>query len=488
MQLGTAAERARRRAQIMTFSGHHAVVLGGSMGGLLAARALADHFERVTLVERDRFPNEVAQRKGVPQGRHAHALTASGCGVLERFFPGYYSELIARGAVECEMGEDARWYVAGVRLARVASGLRSLLASRPLIETHTRERLLALANVRALDDCDVLAVTGSAERVDGVRVRPRSGVREEQTLAANLVVDATGRGSRMPVWLAQLGLPAPEEERVRVDVGYTSCLYRHEPQHLQGDKAVVVAVQPPNRRCGVAARLEDGRWIVTLAGYLGEQAPASHEGLIEYARGLPSSDIYELLREAQPCSEPVTATYRESLRRRYEQLEYFPEGLIVFGDAICSFNPIYGQGMSVAALEAELLGECLGSRGVPGLWRRFFAHAAKVIDSPWSIAVGGDLAFEEVAGKRTFVGNALSAYVRKLQHAGATDERAALAFLRVAQLVAPPSSLLAPAVAARVLFSPTGPAHDRSQQAHPQGNQRAKRARRVSADGGLARP
>jgi len=437
----------------MTFIGRHAVVLGGSMGGLLAARALADHFERVTVVERDRFPSEVVQRKGVPQGRHAHALMASGCGVLERFFPGYYSELIARGAVECEMGQDARWYVAGARLARVQSGLRSLLASRPLIETHTRERLLALANVRALDDCDVLAITGSAERVDGVRVRARSGARQEQTLAADLVVDATGRGSRMPEWLAHLGLLAPEEECVRIDVGYTSCLYRHEPQHLQGDKVVVVAVQPPNRRCGVAARLEDGRWIVTLAGYLGEQAPATHAGLIEYARGLPPGDIYELLREAQPCSEPVTATYRESQRRRYERLGRFPEGLIVFGDAICSFNPIYGQGMSVAALEAELLGACLG-RGVRGLWRRFFAGAAKVIDSPWSIAVGGDLAFEEVAGKRTLVGGALSAYVHRLQRAAAADKNAALAFLRVAQLVAPPSSLLSPALAVRVLLSP----------------------------------
>ncbi len=421
------------------------------MGGLLAARVLADHFERVTLVERDRFPTEVAQRKGVPQGRHAHGLMAGGCRVLEQLLPGFCAEMVARGAVSGDVGQVMRYWVAGVRFTPVESGLHSLLVSRPLLETHVRERVLALENVHAKDDCDVLGLLGNAERIRGVRIRARSGAKPEHLIDADLVVDTSGRGSRMPEWLTALGLPAPEQENVRVDVGYTTCLYRRKPGHLAGQHGVIVAALPPNRRCGVAVALEGDRFIVTLAGYLGDHAPATHEGLVEFARGLPSHDIHELLRNAEPCSQPVTATFRDSQRRRYERLRRFPEGLLVMADAICSFNPIYGQGMSVAALEAELLDRCLRS-GTFWLWREFFARAAKIIDVPWSIAVGGDLGFAEVAGERTLASRVLGAYLLRVQRAAADDPRAALAFRRVVQMVAAPSTLLRPSLMARVLL------------------------------------
>ncbi len=428
----------------------HAIVIGGSIGGLLAARVLSDHFSRVTLIERDSFPETGENRRGVPQGRHTHGLLSSGAQVLERYFPGLLLELERCGAVACDLALDGFWFQQGAPLARFQSGLRGLLASRPLLEGKIRERVLALPNLECRQNVHVSGLAAdSARQVSGVRIG-------NQILAADLVVDASGRGSHAADWLADLGYTAPPQEKVEISLGYATRWFRRRPERgvAGGNVIAVVPPTPDGKRGGVVLAQEGDRWTVTLVSHFQSSPPLDLPGFIEFARTLPSQVIYELVKDAEPVSDGIPARMQSSLRRRYERLRCFPKGFLVFGDAICSFNPIYGQGMSVSALEAVALDAELcraGARAKAPLAQRFFAEAGKLVDIPWSIAVGNDLRMPETVGHRTAGGRFINWYVAKLHRAAQTDTSCALAFHRVANLLEPPPSLMRPATAWRVL-------------------------------------
>ena len=433
--------------------GKHAVVLGASMAGLTAARVLADTYERVTVLERDTLPATAAHRKGVPQSRHAHGLLAAGRIALEELFPGLTDELVANGALPGDLQAEARWYNYGLRLCPAPRDLRGIALSRPLLEGCVRERVRALPNVRVVDRCDAAGLVGTPDgrRVRGVRVLRRADSSAEEVLEADLVVDATGRGSRSPLWLEALGSPRPAEAEVRVGGANASRVYRRRRDHADGDRAVVVAATVERPRGGVMLAMEGDRWMVTLNGYLGQRPPTDPDGFVAFAAGLPTSDIFEVISDAEPLGEVLPARYPASVRRRYERLDRFPEGYLVVGDAVCGFNPIYGQGMSVAALEALTLRECLRADPATGLARRFFAKAARIVDIPWGIAVGADLRFPGIHGARTAKVRLVNAYLARFHVAAATDPVLGRAFLRVVNLKDRPESLLGPTIALRVL-------------------------------------
>ena len=422
----------------------HAIVIGGSMAGLLAARVLAEDYEQVTLVERDGLPVSREARRGVPQGRHTHGLLASGRNVLETLFPGISSELITAGAVTGDILRDVRWFFEGACHVRFVSGMDGLLMSRPFLEATVRERVRQLPNVIFCDNCAVSALATEKGRVTGVEVRDR-------VLAANLVIDALGRGTHSPQWLEAMGYVKPEEERVEIGLSYTTRSFRRSPEHLYGDSAVVIPPTPSGKRGGVMAAQEGGCWSVSLMSHFGAPAPAELEGFIEFAKTLPAPYIYEVVRQAEPIGEAATVRIPASVRRRYEKLDRFPEGYLVMGDAISSFNPVYAQGMSTAALESMELQAVL-REGTENLARRFFRRVSKVVDTPWSIAVGNDLRMPETIGRRSFAVNAINAYIAKLHKAAHYDPVVALAFHKVANLLAPPPSILAPRIALRVLW------------------------------------
>jgi hypothetical protein len=285
--------------------------------------------------------------------------------------------------------------------------------------------------------------------------RGDGGVEEE--LRADLVVDATGRGSRTPLWLEALGYPRPPTEQVRIGLGYATRTYRLQPDALGGDLGVLHAPTPEHPRGGALLLVEGGRWIVTLAGMLGDYPPTDPDGFLAFARSLRFPDIYQVIRDGEPLDDPVGFRFPASVRHRYERLPRFPDGLLVMGDAVCSFNPIYGQGMSVAAVQALVVRRHL-ARGVEPQPRRVFRGLAGVVEVPWGIAVGGDLVFPGVQGRRTAKVRLVDAYLGRLHAAAAHDARLASAFMRVAGLVAPPRSLLRPGVAVRVLRASLAPA------------------------------
>lgn len=431
-----------------------AVVIGASMAGLLAARVLADSYAEVMVIDRDPLPLCPEHRRGVPQAHHAHALLARGQQLLEELFPGITAELAARGAPTGDMLRDARLHFSGHRLRQVSSGLVLVSTSRILLEDEVRRRVRTLPGVIFSPPSDVvgLMTTSGGGRVTGVRTRRRSDNSPADVHDADLVVDAAGRGSRAPAWLESLGFRRPDEDRLPIDLHYVSRRYPLGSDALAGDLASVQAATPANPRAGVLARLEGGQWLLTLAGILGDRPPLDPDGFLTFAQSLPFSDIYEAIRDAEPLDEPSTFRFAASVRRRYERLTRLPDALLPLGDSICSFNPIYGQGMTVAAEQAFVLRRHLrrpGPLSTPEIIRDF----GRVVEGPWAMARGADLALPAVPGPRPFQQRLMSRYIARLHAGAAHDQRLATAFVRVSGMVDGPAALLNPRVVLRVLWS-----------------------------------
>ena len=437
----------------MARKGEHAVVLGASLAGLLTARVLTESFDRVTVVDRDVLPEGPVPRRGVPQGWQTHGLHARGREIFEQFFPGLTDELVAHGASVGDAQRDVRWINDGHRLLQHPSGMRGIAFSRPLLEDRVRARVRSLPHVTFRSPVDVLDLTAAGDRVTGVRVRARGTEGDGETLAADLVVDATGRGSHMPAWLESLGFPRPAESTIEIGLGYTTWEFDRRSGDLDGDLGAVITPTVHNQRFGAMLAADGDRWQVTAGGYRGLSASATDIGAFRaFAAELPAPDIGDLVADREPLAPGRMHRIPSSRRRHYERLSRFPVGLLVIGDALSSFNPAYGQGMTVAAVEALALRDQLAGGVVPtDLARRFFRRAARIVDVPWGIAAAGDLRLPGVPGPRPLKVRVINAYVARVQAAAATDPAVGLAFLRVANTLDQPEALLRPAVAGRVL-------------------------------------
>jgi 2-polyprenyl-6-methoxyphenol hydroxylase-like FAD-dependent oxidoreductase len=428
--------------------GEHAVVLGASMGGLLAARVLADFYDSVTVVERDVLPDDPANRRGVPQGRHVHALLGRGSQILAELFPGLLDELVAAGAPVLDFTDlsKALFSFAGHQLVgsgRFRNTPPLFFPSRPLLEGLVRRRLRDTANVTLLEDYDFVDLTSTTarDRVTGARIRPRDGD-GERVLTCDLVADATGRGARTVAFLDTLGYGRPAEDQVGVRLVYSSQLLRIPPDTL---KELMVLVGPvPGRPTGMALfGYENDSWMFTLLGMAGREPPTEPAEMLAFAEGLAPAHVLAAIGAAEPLTEVCRFRYPESRWRRYDKMRRFPAGLVVVGDAICSFNPIYGQGMTVAALEALALQRCL-RRGEDGLARRYFRAAAKPIEVAWRFAVGGDLNLPEVEGPRPLSLRLTNRYVDRLQTAAESDIVVAEQLIKVLAFTDQPTRLLHP--------------------------------------------
>jgi 2-polyprenyl-6-methoxyphenol hydroxylase-like FAD-dependent oxidoreductase len=429
----------------------HAIVLGASMAGLLAARVLSDEFERVTLVERDRLPAAADNRRGVPQGRHIHTLLPGGADIIDELFPGLLNELVDSGAPKLDDYTRLHFLPDGVhRLTPLGLAEPVHQASRPLLEAAVRSRVRGLANVDILDRCTVVGlVTGATrDRVTAARV-VRHGATTEQVLPADLVIDATGRGSRTPTRLAEIGYDRPVEDEVVVDLRYASALIRLEPGAVP-EQLVLIGPTPQRPRTMGLFAYENDTWLFTVSGYAGHHPTADYQSMVDFAAQFTPPHMVAALRTAEPLTDVSTFPFRANLRRRYDRLRRFPHGLLVIGDAMCSFNPIYGQGMSVAAKQAMVLRECL-RRGDRHLARRFFRSAAKPIDIAWRMAVGSDLALPQVQGPRPLAVRLVNAYIHRLFVAAEHDPIVATRFLRVSAFLDKPPRLMTPPIVARVI-------------------------------------
>ena len=380
----------------MTKLGEQAVVCGAGMGGLLAARVLSEFYGTVTVVERDNLPDAADQRRGVPQGRHFHVLWSRGADELARLFPGIHDDLIAAGAEVCDDGDLSRVSIrlAGHELSREGkfsdpSAVKLHLLSRPLLESHVRQRVGAIDNVEILDGHDFVdPIAPTPQRVTGANIVDRdSGAKRE--LNADLLVDAMGRSARTPAFLDDLGCGRPVAERSTTNANYTS-LQMRIPEGIIKERMTFVVPEPKKPTGGAFSVYEHDTWIFTLTRLADNEPPNDLTGMIRMATQFAPPGLLRALKRGEPISEISVFRYPGAIWRRYDQMDRFPAGFLVFGDAICSTNPIYGQGMTVAALEATALRDCL-TEGNGDLSRRFFAATAAHIGPMWASNQFNDL-------------------------------------------------------------------------------------------------
>nr|WSW42957.1 hypothetical protein OG296_07410 [Streptomyces sp. NBC_01001] len=438
----------------------HAVVLGAGLAGLLAARALAQRFARVTVVERDELPDTgPAFRPGVPQSRHVHVLWSRGLELMEELLPGVTRELLAAGAALMESPRDFLWLSSADWFHRVP-GSRILVGSRELIDWTVRREVLRdeRIRVRAGSTATGLVAGPDGRSVAGVRLR------EGGPLPARFVVDATGRTSRAPAWLAALGHPAPATTRYDSRLGYSSRYYEVPPDPARRWQGMYVQGRPDSPRGGVLVPLDDGRWLATLIGNGEHAPPTGDEEFLEYTRTLRTPALYDALRDAKPLSSPTGFRSTANEWRHYERLDRWPAGFVVLGDAACRFNPVYGHGMTVAALAADALAGAirgLAPREIAAAARRIQRRTATAADVAWQIATSEDMRYPETEGpppdRATKV---LQAYMSRVIVGANADPEISRPFFGVLSLSSSPNTLLSPGTVIRVLSKwrlPTAP-------------------------------
>lgn len=438
--------------------GQQAVVIGGSLAGLMTARVLADYFDHVTVLERDEIEDRPVIHKSIPQGNHLHGLLQGGQQVLSSLYPGFTGELRTLGATRAIVGRDIVWYLPDGKAYNPTGSLREPLdlgfeghcASRGLIEFLIRRLTLALPNVKLETGITVRELAQSGGHVQGVRC---SGSR---SFTAELVVDAGGRGSRAPLWLEAMGFSQPDETTIGVDTAYSTANFRR-PKSYTGEPLIFVTGPAPHfTRRGYLITIENETLLVSLIGRFGDYPPTDKAGFFNFAKELHSPFIYELIGEAEQLTQINHYRFPTSVQRHYERMVSFPEGFLILGDAVCSFNPIYAQGMSAAALQARVLQQMLSdraaqSRGLDGIALSFFPKVAEINSTPWSLAAGFDFAYPQTRGERPPSVEQGARYFAAVDQLQREDPAVQRLVTEVFQLLRPVSALQEEPLRSRVL-------------------------------------
>lgn len=437
---------------------YSAVVIGGSIAGLLAARVLADYFPKVTIIESDNLPLQPHARKGVPQSVQPHVLLAKGYRILEELFPGIGDELVQAGALSIDWAREFHHYSHGGwnAIATTPSDVISLTCSRPLIEWSIRRRLAQLANVDFLDGKRVTGLGCDRSTITGVYLQSSPGSPVEKFPAA-FVADASGRRSQTPKWLQSQGFTPPTETIINPLLGYATRRYRSLDNQPEW-KVMLVSQSPPhNPRLGYLAQIENGEWIATLGGYGRDYPPVDDQGFLEFARSLASPRFYEAIKNAEPIS-PIYAHRATANRlRHYDKIE-LPHNFVVLGDAVCALCPVYGQGMTVSALSAMVLRKWLRKEYTSsGVLKSsaFQKKLAKNNSLHWSLATSQDSLFLTTQGRREVSNDGLlNWYTNRLLQLTNSDPHAHTQLIQIVNLLRSPLQLYHPKVIFRVVTTP----------------------------------
>jgi 2-polyprenyl-6-methoxyphenol hydroxylase-like FAD-dependent oxidoreductase len=441
--------------------GEHAVVIGGSIAGLMSARVLADYFDRVTILERDHIEPRPAVHKSTPQGNHLHTVLIGGLQVLSELYPGFGEKLHAMGAVPVRLTRDVPIYrpdgaafsLTGAVKEPRDLGIQLYNQSRGLLEHCLRQCTLALPNISAECDAPVEHLIETKGRVEGVSYKSHG---EPRSLRCDLVLDCGGRGSHAPRWLAEMGFRAPEETIIGVDFAYSSTRFHIPSDDGKLDRCALYGGPPPKfTRGGALVQIENNVWLVSLAGRFGDYPPQDEAGFLAFAAALPTPKLYEVIKGAERIDQISHFRFPTSTLRHYERLPLFPERFLVLGDAISSFNPVYGQGMSSAALQARVLGRLLeertnSPRGLEALAAAFFPQAAEVINTPWTLAANFDFVFPQTTGTRSSMPSEIVRYFLALDALTAEDIEIHKTLVEVFGLARPLSALWDEPVRSRV--------------------------------------
>ncbi|MEH2589390.1 2-polyprenyl-6-methoxyphenol hydroxylase-like FAD-dependent oxidoreductase [Bradyrhizobium sp. AZCC 1721] len=434
------------------FARSHAVVIGAGMAGLTAAQAISRHFRKVTVIERDVLPAEAAPRRGTPQCQHAHMLLAGGLKALETLFPGFENDLAEAGAVKVRTGKDIRFERPGFDPFPIRDlGFDIFSMSRPLLEAVTRERVLQTPNIGICMRSRVIKLVASRDtmRVEAVLYESDDG--QAVAVEADLVVEASGRGGLTLQLLEELSLQKPEETEIGIDQAYASTIVERLDHNADWLGNIMLPSAPASSRGAFLFPIEKQRWLLSIGGNHGDTPPGDRAGFMDFVRSLRTPTIYDAVRDARPLTDIVRHQLPCSTRRHFERLESFPAGLLATGDALCRFNPVFGQGMSVAAQEAVILDRLLTEdAAMERLARDFFAAIQDTIATPWGVAVN-DFVYPATRGVRPADLAQRLQYGMALTKLAAQDPEVHRLTVEVSQLLKPQAALREPALAARVM-------------------------------------
>lgn len=434
---------------------HHAIVIGGSIAGLLTASALARHFAKITIIERDSLPRGAEERAGTPQDKHPHNVLTRGMKMMESLIPGLEAELKANGVAFANWGKNIRTLTKSGWLGSFETDLSSPVVSRAMLEWLIRKHLFSLSKVTFIENtqAQALITDDSHQTVLGVRVKPRMGGAADYDLTADFVVDASGRSSKAHDWLDSLGYGKVQETIVDPKVGYATRLYKKPASYDKPWHIVYMPAKAPGTRGGAIFEIEGGIWMIALGGYAEDYPPNDEAGFIEYAKSLSEPDVYEAILATEPISDIVGYRRTLNIMRHYEKMPRFPERFALVGDSVCGFNPVYGQGMTAAALGAGLIDEVFKtSQGLTGIGRVFQQKLAKQNETIWLMSTGEDFRHASTEGKRPgFTGRLLQRYIDWVIEALPFDNVAAAKFLHVINLDMPPTALFQPSIIGAVI-------------------------------------
>ena len=426
--------------------GKQAVVIGAGMSGLAAAGALADFFERVLILERDQLPSRPVPRRGTPQSRHLHILLPGGQRALSDLFQHFERDLITAGALPVQIFRDFCMEIPGVgALPQRDFGWGLYCASRPLFEMTTRRQVERLPNVTIRQGCAVFRIATDPAGVVTVTFED-----SDEIIRADLIVDASGRAVPTLALLRSTGHALPDEVVIGIDLHYTTTTFAIPKDAPEGWLGVgTLPNAPESSRGGYLVSIEGERWIATFSGQLGLRPPDEPKGFIDYARQLHTPTIYNAIKNAERLSGFECYGFQANLWRRFDRLKTFPRGLLPIGDSICRFNPVYGQGMSVAALEARLLKQILSDQALKtdpldGLATTFFAKSLALIEGSWNMSAVPDMIYPETRGERPPDFESQLRYNRALLQAAVRHASVQRTFTEVQQLLKPPSALQDP--------------------------------------------
>ena len=436
--------------------GDHAIVIGGSLAGMLAARVLLDHYNEVSILESDRYPGGPTSRNGVPQSKHVHVLMLRGANILEELFPGIRASLVGSDAQLVDMAGGVDWLTPAGWGLRFPSPLVMIACTRDLLDWHVRLRLAVNPRVKFIESTEVtgLLQDASGTRVTGVHIRSRGqeAPQPKRELRGDLVVDASGRRSKLPQWLVDIGYEPPQEEMVNGFLAYASRIYEAPLRNERTSKIVYIQAAPPNvTRGGIVQPIEHNRCLVTVLGLGRDYPPVDEDGFFEFARSLRSPYVYDFIRDARPLSSIAGARHTENRWRHFEKLKRWPKALVALGDSACAFNPVYGQGMTTAALGAATLRRLLQHKR-QNFEKKFQRELARVIEAPWMLATSEDFRVRGTeGGSPSLKTRLMHRYMDQVIRLTTVDRDVRLAFLKVMHMLESPATLFHPTVAMRVI-------------------------------------
>ncbi|HHT7154863.1 glutamate synthase [Bacillus thuringiensis serovar andalousiensis] len=433
-----------------------AIVIGGSMAGKFAAKALSTSFKEVIIIEAGERWDGKSLRKRVPQSNHPHVLLKGGENAIEELFPNITNELIEAGSIINNFTRDLKWHQFGLWKQPFIGEVHMIQQSRPLLEWHIQKRIHQISNITIKYETLVkgLLVDAKLNKVCGVKVKYLETNTQEE-VHADLVVDASGFGSKSIEWLREYEIKV-QEEKVRIDLFYATKMFKlKENEELDCCNMLMSPSFPDNPYGVLIQTIEDNRYFVTFSGYANEKAPQTDDEFYDFAENLSISNVTDFLNKAEGITDIKTYKIPYQVRRRFDLVNNVPEGLLVIGDAQCRFDPVFGQGVSVAAMEAHQLQLLLHDRKQldKTFTQQFYKKAATIIETPWDMTTTEISRHPQLKRELTTKQKFQLWYTKQIYRLSASNSDVYIRLVRVMNLIRSPFHLFHPKVLLSVLLN-----------------------------------